>query len=158
MSPVLSYRANVAALVLVGDEGLLACERSSGGIWQTVQGGIESEDENLEAGILRELREELGIESQAVTLISRSKSWRRYRFPEEVILQRASANRPHEHAGQEQMWFLARIGSLADVRLDLADGEFRSVKIVSAAKLAAAFVPWKRPVVLDFCQEVGLLP
>ena len=158
MSPLLSYRANVAALVLVGSEGLLACERSSGGIWQTVQGGIESEDVSLEVGILRELGEELGVASQAVTLVSRSKSWRRYRFPAEVIAQRAYADRPHEHAGQEQMWFLARIGSLEDVRLDLADGEFRSVKIVSAAELTAAFVPWKRPVVLDFCQEVGLLP
>lgn len=160
MTAPLLYRANVAALVLVGNEfdrSLLACERSSKGIWQTPQGGVESSDTNLEQALLRELEEELGVPPAAVRVLSQSRCWRRYHFPPEVLAAGRRNGRGNTHAGQDQKWFLVHIPSLEVVDLARSDGEFCSVKLVSPSELVSLFVEWKRPGVLDFCREAGLL-
>lgn len=147
-----SFRANVAALVMVGD-AVLACERAGGEGWQCVQGGVEPEDATFERALVRELGEELGIEARDVEILARSRHWRRYRFPAGV------SKRPGlDNAGQEQLWFHVRLPSLESVRLERSCGEFRSVKLTDPAELVSLYVSWKRAVVLDFCRERGLLP
>ena len=160
MSAPLPFRANVSALVIVGAEPgakLLACERSSGGIWQTPQGGVESSDTNLEEAVLRELQEEIGVSRTVVSILSQSRSWRRYHFPPEVLAAGHPSGKVKDHAGQDQKWFLVRIPSLEAVDLKGSDGEFRAVKLVTPNELVSLFVEWKRPGVLDFCRESGLL-
>lgn len=160
MSAPLPFRANVAALVLVGDTpepAVLACERASGGIWQTPQGGVEASDTSLVTTLLRELEEEIGVRPDAVRVLSQSRAWRRYHFPPEVLAAGHPSGRVKDHAGQDQKWFLVRIPSLEAVDLARSDGEFRAVKLVSPRELISLFVAWKRPGVLDFCRESGLL-
>jgi 8-oxo-dGTP pyrophosphatase MutT (NUDIX family) len=154
----LAFRNNVAALILVGEENpprVLACERAEGGGWQSVQGGVEPNDSDLEAAIVREIGEEIGVAPSDVTIEGRSRYWRRYRFPPEVV---ARWKRPtHGHAGQEQMWFLARIASTEVADLSRSQGEFCSLRTLSPRELVDAYVLWKRACVLDFCMEMGLL-
>ena len=55
------YRPNVAALIINKDGCLLVCERLlNPGAWQFPQGGV-NEGESLEAAILREVEEEIGL-------------------------------------------------------------------------------------------------
>jgi len=153
-SEKLPYRANVAALLRVGDGHMfVACERSSGEGWQTVQGGVEPGDASMEDALLREVNEELGIERRDLHIEVRSRVWRRYRFPPNML-----ARAHNRHQGQEQLWFVARIPSLESIHLEKSGGEFRAVKSVSAAELVQLYVHWKRAVVADFCRELGLLP
>ncbi|NBO37386.1 NUDIX domain-containing protein [bacterium] len=147
------FRANVAALVRIGDL-FLRCERAQlNGVWQTVQGGIEDTDASPREALLRELKEELGIEPSLVTVVAQSQFWRRYRFPAEVL-----AAHPNRHnIGQEQLWFLIEIPSLNGIDLSRSDGEFARVELVELQTLVSQFVHWKLPVVKDFCYEMGLL-
>ncbi|MEN9529520.1 MAG: hypothetical protein RI932_1393 [Pseudomonadota bacterium] len=147
------WRANVAALVKVGDR-FLRCERSQPrGVWQTVQGGIEDSDKTLQDALLRELAEELGVLPAHVTIVARSQSWRRYFFPPEVL----QAHPERNNIGQEQMWFLVELSDLSCIDLGRSEGEFSRVELVELEQLLANIVAWKLPVMKDFCYEMGLL-
>ena len=147
------WRANVAALVRVGNR-FLRCERSQPrGVWQTVQGGIEHTDESAQHALLRELEEELGVAAESVRVVAQSTCWRRYSFPPEVL--RAYSKRCN--IGQEQMWFLVELNHLSAIDLSRSEGEFFQVELVELEHLLANIVAWKLPVVKDFCYEMGLL-
>ena len=147
------FRANVAALIRVGDK-YLRCERSQPqGVWQTVQGGVESHDKDVRAALLRELSEELGVAPDLVTVVAQSRCWRRYYFPAEVL----RAHPERTNIGQEQMWFLVELPTLGSVDLARSEGEFSKVELVELEVLLAHFVSWKLPIVKDFCYEMGLL-
>jgi 8-oxo-dGTP pyrophosphatase MutT (NUDIX family) len=142
------YRPNVAAVVKV-DGLILGCLRSEFPGWQCVQGGIESTDSSFEAAIVREIHEELGIAKECIKMTSRSKVWRRYRFPPHLVL-----NSKNDYCGQEQLWFEAEISSLADICLEKSSGEFCEVKLMSHRELADSYVEWKKRVFVDFCHEL----
>lgn len=148
-----SFRANVGALVRVGNQ-FLRCERSNPpGVWQTVQGGIESTDASVRAALVREIQEELGVDEGKVRIIAQSRVWRRYRFPQEVLNQHPERS----NIGQEQMWFLVELPALECVDLSRSEGEFSRVELVELELLLANIVSWKLPVLKDFCYEMGLL-
>jgi putative (di)nucleoside polyphosphate hydrolase len=147
------FRANVAALLRVGTQ-VVACERAAGDGWQTVQGGVEPTDVSLEAALLRELAEELGLSCKNVNILHRSSYWRRYYFPPEVLRKRPD----NPNLGQDQMWFFAELESLRHIQLEASDGEFRSFCLMSPEELVERYVDWKRPCVLDFCRELNVLP
>jgi 8-oxo-dGTP pyrophosphatase MutT (NUDIX family) len=147
------WRANVAALIRVGNK-FLRCERSQPrGVWQTVQGGIEDSDKSVQHALLRELVEELGVAPESVNIVARSSCWRRYSFPPEVL----RAHPERNNVGQEQMWFLVELNHLSAIDLSRSEGEFFQVELVELEKLLANIVSWKLPVVKDFCYEMGLL-
>jgi len=148
-----SFRPNVAALIRIGDKYLRCLRSKPSGVWQTVQGGIESSDASVRDALLREMREELGIDATLVTVVSQSRFWRRYVFPEEVRF-----SHPERHnLGQEQLWFLVEIPSHQSVDLSKSEGEFIKTELVDLQTLVSDFVAWKLPVVKDFCYEVGLM-
>ena len=153
MQEGLNFRANVAALIRIGDH-YLRCQRSDHhGVWQTVQGGIEEIDANPVEALLRELEEELGVNAEVVTIVAQSRCWRRYFFPDEIL-----AKHPERtNIGQEQMWFLVELPDLSQVQLSRSEGEFCSTELVSLETLMANIVSWKLPVMKDFCYEMGLL-
>lgn len=147
------FRPNVGALVRIGNL-FLRCERSEPrGVWQTVQGGIETTDAHCRDALLRELKEELGVEPSLVEVVGQSRVWRRYRFPQEVL----DAHPERNNIGQEQMWFLVELPSLACIDLARSEGEFMRVELVELSVLIGQTVGWKLPVVKDFCYEMGLL-
>lgn len=105
--------------MLANGEGRLLWARRVGGrdAWQFPQGGINA-GESAEEALFRELREEVGLDPEAVQILGATRGWLRYRLPKRFIRR---GNKP-VCIGQKQRWFLLRMlaGDEA-VRLDLND-------------------------------------
>lgn len=65
----MSYRhsVSVAAVVVREDGRVLAIRRSDNGEWQ-IPGGVLEQDETIEAGLCREVREETGLDVKVLAL------------------------------------------------------------------------------------------
>ena len=101
-----SYRPNVAIIIVNKHGQVLWCKRKSDNGWQFPQGGIDKKETPREA-VLRETKEEVGLDREDLKIIYESKKWYRYKVPEE--------RRPsyfiskNSFLGQEQKWFLAEL-------------------------------------------------
>ncbi|MCW8885958.1 MAG: RNA pyrophosphohydrolase [Motiliproteus sp.] len=98
------FRPNVGIILTNGLGQVLWARRIGQDAWQFPQGGI-NEDETPEQALYRELKEEIGLESNDVEIISCTRGWLRYRLPKRMI-------RQHSHPiciGQKQKWFLLRL-------------------------------------------------
>lgn len=153
LSEPASFRPNVAALVRIGDQYLRCLRNKPAGVWQTVQGGIETTDPSVQDALLREIREELGVEPEMVQICGQSRFWRRYFFPPEVL----RSHPERQNIGQEQLWFLVELPSLECIQLERSEGEFVQVELVDLQTLLSQIVAWKLPIVKDFCYEMGLM-
>lgn len=101
------YRPNVAALLVKPSGGLLVCERTTiKGAWQFPQGGVDP-GESPESALIREIREEIGLDSSHYEVLT-SRSGYRYLYPKPV---REKKLRRHGNHGQEQTYFLCRLFS-----------------------------------------------
>ncbi len=100
------FRANVG-IVITNDLGKLFWARRIGmDAWQFPQGGIH-ERESVESAMYRELKEEVGLESNDVEIIGCTKGWLRYKLPKRFI-------RYHKKPvciGQKQVWYLLRLNA-----------------------------------------------
>ena len=97
-----NFRAGVVAVVTNSRDQLLAFERSDiPGAWQLPQGGIDVDEQPLEAA-WRELGEETGLGSSDVELRGEYPDWTVYEFPDHV---RAEGKR----FGQVQRWYFFRV-------------------------------------------------
>lgn len=108
------FRYNVG-IILTNDERQVFWARRKGmDAWQFPQGGMR-EDETPESAMFRELQEEVGLTSNDVEVIGRTRSWLRYRLPKRYI-------RYHQKPiciGQRQRWYVLRlIGDDSQVCLD----------------------------------------
>ena len=138
------FRPNVG-IVISNKEGRVLWGRRVKGrdSWQFPQGGIDA-DESAEEAMYRELREEVGLLPEHVTLLAQTKSWHKYRLPAKYV-------RKYESPvciGQKQKWFLLRLEADDDaVRLDLDDTpEFDHWRWVTYWHPVAAVVDFKRDV------------
>jgi putative (di)nucleoside polyphosphate hydrolase len=142
----LPYRRNVGAALFSQAGRVFVARRigppeRGGGGWQLPQGGIDA-DEDPEAAVLRELREEIGTDRAQV--LGRVPEWLAYDFPEEVLRQSMRG----KYRGQLQLWFALRFtGVDADIRLD-ADPhpEFDAWRWAELSELPGLAVAFKRPV------------
>lgn len=81
--------------------------------WQFPQGGVD-ENEDIEECLYRELREEIGLEPEDVSIIGSTRKWLYYKIPPRMI----SNNRPY-CVGQKQKWYLLRLeGPEENIRFD----------------------------------------
>jgi putative (di)nucleoside polyphosphate hydrolase len=137
-SRVQTFRAGVGAVILNRSGKVLSLERKDiPGAWQLPQGGLEDETP-LEAAI-REVREETGIESNDLQLLSRESRLLAYELPPEARSRKTGR-------GQVQYWFLFQFTG-QDEAITLGDKkEFRDWKWMSMEKLAAKVVSFKQPV------------
>ena len=94
------YRSNVAIVIGDGNGRLFWAKRVGQQAWQFPQGGIDH-GESVEDALYRELYEEVGLKSDDVKILQRSKRWLRYNIPEQM-------QRKHSKPlciGQKQRWF-----------------------------------------------------
>lgn len=82
--------------------------------WQFPQGGVD-DNEDIEECLYRELREEIGLEQEDVSILAVTHKWLYYKIPPRMI----SSNRPY-CVGQKQKWFLLKLNTdESKIRFDL---------------------------------------
>ena len=107
------YRPNVGIVLCNWKNEVFWGKRVREHAWQFPQGGIKS-GESPEAAMYRELREEVGLGSQHVRILGRTRDWLRYDVPSQWLRREWRGN----YRGQKQIWFLLRlVGRDCDVRL-----------------------------------------
>ena len=110
------YRPNVG-IILANSEGNVLWARRVGGFdaWQFPQGGIQL-NEAPEAALYRELKEEVGLQPDDISIVACTQGWLRYRLPERLVRQRDDGR---VCIGQKQKWFFLQMNaSDSNVRLD----------------------------------------
>src|SRR5580693_2385846 len=98
------FRANVGIVLMSGEGQLFIGRRAGGRGWQFPQGGM-SRGESGEESLFRELREEIGLNSEDVQIVGRTRHWLRYRLPPRYVRR----NVLPVCLGQKQHWFLLRL-------------------------------------------------
>ncbi len=127
------YRPSVAAIlrnragrVLIGER------RDTAGCWQFPQGGLDP-GEDPQAGLARELREELGIEPGQYAVVE-SRGLYRYLFPPG----RTKAG----YHGQQQTYFLLDwLDASCQIETSTAVPEFRAVRWIRPQDFQLAWLP-----------------
>src|SRR3981081_2565649 len=105
------FRANVGIILTRGSGELFLGGRVGGRGWQVPQGGGNRGEGGGDA-LIRELKEEIGLERQDVQVLGSTQGWLRYRLPRQYVRDRC--------IGQKQRWFLLRLtAEESKLRFDL---------------------------------------
>ncbi|TGK30660.1 RNA pyrophosphohydrolase [Leptospira yasudae] len=144
------YRKNVGMVVFNSRGEVLVGERLNFlGSWQFPQGGIDEEEDPTTAA-LRELYEEVGINTGAI--VSEYPEWIPYDFPENLPLNRHL----QKYRGQLQKWFLIHWDGEADqCDLDVHEREFETVRFIPIEKTLETVVPFKKDVYYKIVNDFG---
>ena len=107
------YRPNVGIILCNAKNEVFWGKRIREHSWQFPQGGIDK-GESPEQAMYRELYEEVGLQTQHVQILGRTKNWLRYEVPTHWIKREWRSS----YKGQKQIWFLLRLtGRDCDVSL-----------------------------------------
>ena len=107
------YRPNVGIILCNAKNEVFWGKRIREHSWQFPQGGIDK-GESPEQAMYRELYEEVGLQSQHVRILGRTKNWLRYEVPTHWIKREWRSS----YKGQKQIWYLLRLtGRDCDVSL-----------------------------------------
>lgn len=146
------FRANVGIVLIREDRQVFLGGRTGGRGWQFPQGGVQQR-ESPEEALFRELKEEVGLDPQDVTLVAGTRNWLRYRLPKQYV--RKNSNPPC--IGQKQRWFLLKfVGS--DDRFDLVSNgepEFESWRWVDYWTPVREVIYFKRAVYARALDELA---
>lgn len=107
------YRANVGIVLCNHRNEVFWGKRVHQHSWQFPQGGIKH-GETPEQAMFRELEEEVGLRTDHVRILGRTRQWLRYDMPDHLLRRDWHGT----YRGQKQIWFLLRmIGRDCDVKL-----------------------------------------
>ncbi len=107
------YRPNVGIIIINQRNQVFWGKRVREHSWQFPQGGIK-QGETPEQAMFRELMEEVGLSSQQVEIIGRTREWLKYDVPTNWVRREWRGT----YKGQKQIWFLLRLkGHDSDVCL-----------------------------------------
>jgi putative (di)nucleoside polyphosphate hydrolase len=111
------YRPNVGIIICNWKNEVFWGKRVKEHSWQFPQGGIKA-GETPERAMFRELHEEVGLVSDHVRILGRTRDWLRYEVPEQWVRREWRGN----YKGQKQIWYLLRlVGRDCDVHLRASD-------------------------------------
>ena len=148
------YRYGVGIILVNERRQVFFAKRIGMAAWQFPQGGIQ-EDETPEQTLYRELKEEIGLNPEDVSILSCTKQWLRYRLPHRLVRHYAKPL----CIGQKQKWFLLRLIN-QDAQIDLCanqDPEFDSWAWVSYWYPLQQVVTFKRRVYVMALKEFAKL-
>ena len=141
---MVSFRQNVAALMVDAAGRLLVCERwNIPGAWQFPQGGVDAGEEAQDA-LFREVREEVGLLPEHYEVVERRGGYR-YMYPPEVRLRKL---RKHGNHGQEQTYFRCLLRADAPpVNVEQQPREFGDFRWIAPEEFRLGWLPeFKREV------------
>jgi len=98
------YRYGVGIILVNDDRQVFFAKRIGMSAWQFPQGGMK-EDETPEQTMYRELKEEIGLNPEDVSILGCTRRWLRYRLPGRLVRHYAKPL----CVGQKQKWFLLRL-------------------------------------------------
>jgi putative (di)nucleoside polyphosphate hydrolase len=98
------YRSNVGIILVNARSDVFWGKRVKEHAWQFPQGGIKP-GETPERAMYRELMEEVGLASQHVKILGRTRHWLRYDVPANWARRDCRIN----YRGQKQIWYLLRL-------------------------------------------------
>ncbi len=145
----LPYRLGVGIMLLNQHRDVFVARRlnSQAETWQMPQGGIDP-DESPRQTARREMAEEIGTDKGDI--VAESRDWYEYNLPEERI----SSTWQGRYRGQRQKWFVVKFtGVDADIDIATPNPEFVAWRWVTASRLPALVVPFKRPMYLRIIEE-----
>ena len=145
------YRLNVG-IILANQSGLVFWGKRQGhDAWQFPQGGLAT-SETAEQAMIRELREEIGLERGDIEIIAVTKRWLKYRLPKQYL---RHGSEPLV-IGQKQKWYLLKlISSDQKIRLDLSDSpEFDSWRWIEHAETPDQVIYFKKQVYTQALKEL----
>ena len=146
------YRHNVGIVLSNVFGQVLWAKRIGMDAWQFPQGGIQR-NESPEAAMYRELKEELGLQSDDVRIMASTKNWLRYQLPKRYIRH----NSEPVCIGQKQIWYMLLL-TAADSKVDLAHSnqpEFDHWVWVNYWKPVREVVAFKRDVYRKALEELA---
>lgn len=137
------FRHGVGIILVNSKRQLFLAKRIGKDAWQFPQGGM-MEDETPEQAMVRELKEEVGLEPTDVKVLAQTRRWLHYRLPKRLV-------RHHSKPlciGQKQKWFLLRlVNNNAKIDLSMTETpEFDSWAWVSYWYPLSQVVAFKRRV------------
>lgn len=94
------YRPNVGIIILNHRNQVFWGKRVREHSWQFPQGGIK-QGESPEQAMFRELMEEVGLSSQQVEIVGRTREWLKYDVPTNWVRREWRGT----YKGQKQIWF-----------------------------------------------------
>jgi len=140
----LPYRPCVGVMLVNGAGHVFVGQRidNDAPAWQMPQGGIDDGETPLIAA-LRELGEETGLPSDAVSVEAETEGWVTYDLPHDLV-PRIWKGR---FRGQKQKWVLMRFTGSDDlVNIETDHPEFSEWRWLPADQLVDNIVPFKRKV------------
>lgn len=133
------YRENVGIVLVNSEKNVFWGRRTGTSFWQMPQGGIEI-GETPQDAMLRELNEEVGLQSNHIKVVHRTQDWLHYRLPD----YRVRFSDGKKFIGQKQIWYLLKLvksDSFIDINF-FSQPEFDSWKWIDfwePLKLVAKF-------------------
>lgn len=151
MLDIQGFRFNVGIILVNNQDQVLLAKRIKRDIWQLPQGGINEQEDLLDA-LYRELYEEVGLDNTDASVIASTKHWLRYKLPP-----RMRREVDPLFVGQKQKWFLLRFtGQDSKIRFDLGPKpEFDAWQWVSYWYPLRVVIDFKKQVYLKALRELS---
>jgi putative (di)nucleoside polyphosphate hydrolase len=136
------YRSGVGIMLINAQKEIFVGKRidNHSDAWQMPQGGIDAgEDEDV--AMLRELKEETGIDKEKLGKINKSANHYYYNLPYKLQKKFWGG----KFLGQKQRWYLVEfIGLDTDINVKTFDPEFSDWKWVKRENISTLIVDFKR--------------
>ena len=144
------YRKCVGMMILNANKEILVGRRLDhpSGYWQMPQGGIDDDENPIEA-VWREMLEEIG--TNKAELIKISNQWINYDIPSETL---KTLPWGQKYIGQTQKWFAFNfLGEDSDINVGTDSPEFSEWKWSRMNSIVDSIVPFKRDVYSKILEE-----